>query len=169
MSTTIMGRKALLLVEDDANDVLLFRRAFARLALNLPLHVSEDGDKAINYLSGRPPWNDRDLFPLPSLVLLDLKLPRKSGFEVLAWIRMQENLRRLPVVVFTSSRENRDVCLAYDLGANSYLVKPAGYEALAETLKSVWNYWLLLNESPGLGLPELRARALGEQMHLPGN
>lgn len=148
MTTSVLQRGAVLLAEDDSNDLLLFRRAWARLNLAGSLQVVDDGDKAIAYLDGRAPWGDRVLHPLPSLLLLDLKMPRRSGFEVLAWIRGHQGLNRLPVVVFTSSAEKRDVDLAYELGANSYLVKPTGFDALVETLQSLWLYWLVLNQMP---------------------
>jgi CheY-like chemotaxis protein len=85
---------------------------------------------------------------MPNLVLLDLKMPRKSGLEVLGWIREQPHLKRLPVVVFTSSKHDQDINKAYDLGANSYLVKPVGFEALLETVKQVQLYWGTLNQGP---------------------
>jgi CheY-like chemotaxis protein len=141
-STTI------LVVEDDANDVLLIRRAFRKAEILNPLQVASDGDAAVDYLAGRPPFDDRDQHPLPVLVLLDLKLPRRSGLEVLEWLRKQPGLKRLPVVVLTSSRETRDVNRAYDLGASSYLVKPVGFDTLLDMVKSVHHYWFALSEKP---------------------
>lgn len=137
-----------LLVEDDPDDVLLTRRAFAKAHFPIPLHVVSDGEGAIDYLSGAGEHADRDRFPLPLLLLLDLKLPRRSGFEVLEWLRGQPGLRRIPVVVLTGSGQSADVNRAYDLGANSYLVKPVRSDDLTDLVKSLNLYWLLLNEKP---------------------
>jgi CheY-like chemotaxis protein len=136
----------ILLVEDDPNDVFLLQRAFRKAGFEHPVQAVGDGEEAVAYLTGAGSYADRAQFPLPLLVLLDLKLPRKSGLEVLAWLREQPALRRLPVVVLTSSREPADVNRAYDLGANSYLVKPLGFEALLDMVKSLNFYWLTLNE-----------------------
>ncbi|MBA2848957.1 response regulator [Thermosulfuriphilus ammonigenes] len=144
----------ILLVEDDPNDVILIKRAFDRARIANPIQVAQDGEEAIAYLAGSEPYHDRSLYPLPMLVLLDLKMPRKSGFDVLAWIRAQEVLRRLPVVVLTSSKDTPDINRAYDLGANSYLVKPVAFEALIEMVKTLGLYWLILNQKPTLTPPE---------------
>ena len=142
---------AVLLAEDDANDVLLIQRAFQKTNIANPLRVVRDGEEAVAYLSGQEPYADRDRHPLPVLLLLDLKLPRKSGFEVLQWLRQQSRLKRLPVVVLTSSNQNPDINKAFDLGANSYLVKPGGLDSLLELVKNLDMYWLILNEKPELG------------------
>jgi CheY-like chemotaxis protein len=105
-----------------------------------------DGDEAMAYLQGEDKFADRQRHPLPSLVLLDLKMPRLNGFEVLSWLRQQEPFRRVPVVVLTSSNHQVDVKRAYDLGANSYLIKPVGFEALMEVARAIQHYWLKLNE-----------------------
>jgi CheY-like chemotaxis protein len=140
----------ILLVEDDANDVFLMQRACRKVELPNPLQVVGDGDEAVDYLAGAGRYTDRAQYPLPALVLLDLKLPRKGGLEVLEWLRKQETLRRLPVVVLTSSKEPADVNRAYDLGANSYLVKPLGFDALLDLVRSLNVYWLSLNEKAEL-------------------
>lgn len=137
-----------LLVEDDSNDVFLIQRAFRKANLPDLLQVVGDGEAAVNYLMGQEPYNDRDRYPLPVLILLDLKLPRKSGHEVIEWLRQQPNLKRLPVVVLTSSSDKGDVNRAYDLGANSYLVKPVAFEALKNMMQTLNLYWLLTNEKP---------------------
>ena len=138
----------ILLVEDDLNDVVLMQRAFRKAKLANPLQVVEDGQKAIAYLDGQDPYADRALYPLPVLILLDLKLPRTSGSEVLAWLRQRPGLKRIPVVVLTSSKEHTDVNRAYDLGSNSYLVKPVGLEGMLELVKTLNLYWMILNEKP---------------------
>ena len=138
----------MLLVEDDPNDILLIQRAFAKACLVNPLKVVRDGEEALNYLAGSGEFADRGRFPLPSLILLDLKLPRKSGLEILQWLRQQPVLKHIPVIVLTSSKESSDVSRAYDLGANSYLVKPVGFEGLLELVKSIGMYWMILNKTP---------------------
>jgi CheY-like chemotaxis protein len=133
-----------LLVEDDSNDVLLIRRAFRRAGLATRIDVVGDGEAAVAYLARAQTGG------APRLVLLDLKLPRRPGLEVLSWLRQQPGLRRLPVIVLTSSRESADVNRAYDLGANSFLVKPVGFAALLEIVRTLELYWLRLNEAPEL-------------------
>ena len=143
----------ILLAEDNSTDALMVRRAFTKARLQGTLDVVDDGDKAVAYLSGQGEFADRARHPLPALLLLDLKLPRRSGLEVLAWLRQQPGLRRLPVVVLTSSEESADINRAYEEGANSYLVKPVDFDALLEMVKGLGLYWLVLNESPEVGTP----------------
>ena len=140
----------ILLVEDSPDDALLIQRAFRKANLANPVELVRDGEEAVAYLSGKAPYDDRTRFPLPVFMLLDLKLPRRSGLEVLAWVRQESVVKRLPVVVLTSSRESVDVNRAYDLGVNSYLTKPVGFEALLEMVKNVNLYWLVMNENPEL-------------------
>jgi CheY-like chemotaxis protein len=143
--------KSILLVEDDKNDAFFLQYAFEAAGVPNPLVFIDDGQKAIDYLSGVAPYNDRAKFPFPCLVLLDLKLPGKEGLEVLRWLQSQPALRNLLVIVLTSSSDVSDVDKAYRLGARSYLVKPLTVEkrlAMAQALKS---YWLDLNEFPTLG------------------
>lgn len=135
-------------VEDDPNDTLLVQRAFKKAAPNTSIYAVGDGDKAVAYLSGAEEFQNRDRFPLPQVVLLDLKMPRKSGLEVLGWIRAQPSLKRLIVIVFTSSKHDQDINGAYELGANSYLVKPVGFDALLQAMQQVSFYWGTLNQAP---------------------
>ena len=137
----------LLLVEDHPADVLLIRRAFKKAAIDIPIRAVGDGEEAIAYLSGAGVYADRDEYPLPVLVLLDLKLPKKSGFEVLQWLREQPDLRRLPVTVLTSSKESSDIDRAYEFGANSYLVKPPAFDNLQELMRRLGLFWAV-NEQP---------------------
>ena len=146
-----MTQNVLLHVEDDPNDVLLLQRAFRKANAQLTIHSVSDGDKAVAYLSGAEEFADREKHPLPNVVLLDLKMPRKSGLEVLAWIRGEQKIRRLVVIVFTSSKHDEDVNKAYDLGANSYLVKPVGFDMLVDVCKMIQQYWINTNERPHLG------------------
>jgi CheY-like chemotaxis protein len=140
--------ETILLVEDNPRDVLLIQRAFRKANVTVPLQVVEDGEVAVRYLSGEEPYTDRDRYPLPVLILLDLKLPRKSGAEVLAWLRQQPALKRLPVVVLTSSKEYADINHIYDLGGNAYIVKPVAFDNLVEIVKALNLHWIILNEKP---------------------
>jgi len=137
-----------LLAEDDPNDVVFIQRAWQRAQLNQRLVVVGDGDTAVEYLAGQGLFADRVQYPFPVLLLLDLKLPRRSGFEVLAWLRQQPTLRRLPVVILTASRLPADVERAYDLHVNSYLAKPPAPAALQQLVETLHQYWLTVNESP---------------------
>jgi CheY-like chemotaxis protein len=141
---------AVLLVEDNIDDVILIERAFEKARIVNPLHIVGDGDEALDYLDGRGKYQDRAAHPLPALILLDLKLPRRSGLDVLTWMRAEPCIRRIPVVVLTSSRESVDVARAYELGVNSYLCKPVAFDALLEMIKTLNVYWLLLNERPSV-------------------
>jgi len=135
-------------VEDDQNDILLLQRALRKSGANVVVHAVMDGDKAVGYLSGANEYANRESYPMPQLVLLDLKMPRKSGLEVLGWIRSQNYLKRVIVLVFTSSKHDEDINRAYDLGANSYLVKPVGFDALQDMVKHINYYWGELNQMP---------------------
>ena len=141
---------SILVVEDNPDDVLLLQRAFRRANLPNPLQFVSDGQQAMEYLGGSPPYDDRAQYPVPGLVLLDLKLPKRTGHEVLQWIRAQPGLRRLPVAVLTTSRESPDVNRAYDLGANSYLTKPVEFDALLQLVTTLQQYWMTMNERPDL-------------------
>ena len=138
----------ILLVEDDYNDVLLIQRAFRKANIKPLVSTVSDGDETILYLQGKGKYADRSQYPLPLLVLLDLKLPRRSGLEVLAWIRQQPQLKRLLVVVLTSSQENSDLAQAYDLGANSYLVKPIDFHEFVRLVQLIDDYWFKTNQIP---------------------
>jgi CheY-like chemotaxis protein len=143
-----VASQPVLLVEDDDNDVLFVQRAFKHAGILNRLEVVRDGEQAVDYLGGTGAYADREKYPLPVFVLLDLKMPRRSGLEVLQWAKEREGLRRIPIVVLTSSKKDSDVSRAYELGANSYLVKPVSFEGLIELTKSLQLYWLVLNERP---------------------
>ncbi|AFZ08567.1 response regulator receiver protein [Oscillatoria nigro-viridis PCC 7112] len=141
--------QTILLVEDNPVDILLMQRAFRNETFaNTSLQIVRDGDAAVFYLNGDGEYSDRDRYPLPAIILLDLKLPRRSGHEVLVWLRQQPELKRLPVVMLTSSSQTLDVKRAYDLGVNSYLVKPVGFASLLEMMQSFREYWLNYTELP---------------------
>ena len=136
----------ILLVEDDYNDVLLIQRAFRKAKIKPSMSTVSDGDETILYLQGKGKYADRSQYPMPLLILLDLKLPRRSGLEVLAWIRQQPYLRRLLVIVLTSSQEDSDLTQAYDLGANSYLVKPIDFQEFVHLVELIDDYWFKTNK-----------------------
>lgn len=138
----------ILIVEDNPTDAELTLRALAHLNVANRVTVVEGGEEALDYLLGRGRHTNRPNGLTPRVVLLDLKLPKVSGLEVLAQIRGDDHTRHLPVVVVTSSREDPDVREAYRLGANSYVVKPVEFEAFAEAMSQVGMYWLLINEPP---------------------
>ncbi|HEX5020217.1 MAG TPA: response regulator [Candidatus Binatia bacterium] len=143
MTTT---NRALLLVEDNEDDVFLMKRALKGARVVNPLFVAEDGQEAVDYLGGAGKFADRDQYPLPAVVFLDLKLPFISGHDVLAWIRRQRELESLVVIVLTSSNEPSDLNRCYALGANSYVVKPPTPEQLEEMAKAFKWYWLEYNQ-----------------------
>ncbi len=136
----------ILLVEDDPNDVFLMKRALKGAAIANPLKIAEDGQQAIDYLAGKDKFANRNEFPIPNLVFLDLKLPYKSGFEVLQWIGNQTHLDSTLVIVLTSSSEEKDIKETYRLGARSFLVKPPNPTMLSELLGSLKDYWMTRNE-----------------------
>ncbi|MFQ4142590.1 response regulator [Chlorogloeopsis sp. ULAP02] len=148
--STFKSEDTILLVEDNPKDILLIQRAFRKAGITNPLQIVNDGDAAVLYLSGCEPYGDRIDYPLPALVLLDLKLPRRSGAEVLMWLRQQPILKRLPVVVLTTSREYADINRVYDLGVNAYIVKPVAFNNLVEIVNALNLHWIIFNEKPQL-------------------
>lgn len=138
----MISQPAILYVEDEKSDVLLLRVAFSLARLTNPVHVAVDGAQAIDYLADNSPFADRSQHPLPALVLLDLNLPKKSGFEVLSWIRQQPQFASLPVVIYTSSVGLIDKDTAQLLGATDYFVKRFGVSDIAELVRSLAERWL---------------------------
>jgi two-component system response regulator len=143
-----MNEKIILLVEDNPSDVELTRRALAKSHVLNKIVVVEDGQEALDYLFGSGRYTDREINQIPTLVLLDLKLPKVDGLDVLKQIRSNPLTRRLPVVVLTSSKEERDVAASYDLGVNSYIQKPVDFNQFVEAAQHLGLYWLVLNEAP---------------------
>ena len=143
----------MLIIEDDTNDILLLRRAFKRANFTIPFNIVTDGDEAISYLIGEGCYSDRLTYPYPSLILLDLKLPKRSGLEVLTWLKTQPLLRRIPVIVLTSSQENQDVDQAYEAGASSYLIKPVTFSELESTISVLNQYWIDINHYSNIPFP----------------
>ena len=144
----MIERSLVLLVEDDPDDVLLTQIAFERARLANPLGVVRDGEEAIAYLSGAKQYADRNKFPLPILLLLDLKMPRVNGFQVLEWLAKHPELHSIPVAIMTSSENDPDIKRAFELGAHSYLAKPPDAMALLNLVKRLHAYWMILNERP---------------------
>jgi CheY-like chemotaxis protein len=138
--------RAILLVEDNEDDVFLMKRALQGANVGNPLYVVEDGQEALDYLGGAGKFADRDNYPLPVVVFLDLKLPYISGHDVLAWTRRQKELESLVVIVLTSSNEASDLSRCYALGANSYLVKPPTPDQLEDLARAFKWYWLEYNQ-----------------------
>ncbi len=143
-----MNSKVILLVEDNPSDVGLTRRALEVNNIANELIVAEDGREALDYLFAEGAYAGRDITDVPTLVLLDLKLPRVDGLEVLRGIRADARTKRVPVVVLTSSKEEEDVAASYDLGVNSYIRKPVDFNQFVTAAKHLGLYWLVLNEPP---------------------
>ncbi|HWN97070.1 MAG TPA: response regulator [Methylomirabilota bacterium] len=142
--------KTILLVEDNDDDVFLITRAFKNVGLVTPMVRATDGQNAIDYLSGKGDYADRVKFPMPALVLLDIKMPFLTGLEVLRWIRAQARLAALPVVMFTTSSQECDVRSAYGSGANAFLVKPARLEECTSVANVIKQFWIDANVAPPL-------------------
>ena len=143
-----MNPKIILLVEDNPSDIALTRRALAKSHVANELMVAEDGQEALDYLFGTGAYIGRDVTQLPAVVLLDLKLPRVEGLEVLRRIRTETLTRRMPVVILTSSKEEQDLAASYDLGVNSYIRKPVDFAQFADAIRQLGLYWLVVNEPP---------------------
>lgn len=141
-----MKNKIILLVEDNLDDVRLTKRALQKNNISNDLVVVNDGAEAMEYLLNAVTGINSTV--LPTVTLLDLKLPKVNGLEVLQWIRAHDHLKRLPVVILTSSKEEQDILTSYDLGANSYIRKPVDFEQFNDAVRNLGLYWLLLNEPP---------------------
>lgn len=143
-----MNDKIILLVEDNTDDVTLTERALKKSHILNKLVVAKDGVEALDYLFGTGIWAGRDISNMPEVVLLDLKLPKINGLEVLQRMRADNRTKLLPVVILTSSREEKDLIAGYTLGANSYIRKPVNFNQFVDAVRQLGLYWLVLNESP---------------------
>lgn len=139
-----------LLVEDNPDDVRLALHAFKKHNLANTIHVTRDGEEALDFLFCTGPYTHRSLMPKPQFILLDLKLPKIDGLEVLKRIKSDERTKMIPVVIMTSSSEQRDIIESYKLGVNSYIVKPVDFDKFTESVRQLGLYWLLLNQLPPL-------------------
>ena len=156
--------RSFLVAEDDENDVFFLQRAFQQAKIENPLHVVRDGQEAIDYLSGAGKFSDRSLYPLPQLFILDLKMPRMTGLDVLRWLHEQPELQCLPVLVLSSSAQRTDIESAYELGVNGFVVKPASLEKRVELAKLIGAFWLDFNVGPLVSTEGLEAvRKLREE------
>lgn len=148
------ARQPVIMIADDSEgDVMMLRRAFEQAGVQVPLQAVNDGEEAIAYLLGEGKFANRAEFPLPDLFLLDLKMPRKNGFDVLEWIRGQPGMARIRVVVLTTSDQIRDVNRAYSLGAASFLTKPLNFTEFKDTIQAMYNYWVTMNRQPEVERP----------------
>jgi CheY-like chemotaxis protein len=136
------GRTTILVVEDDPADAYFLEKAFERILANCAVHRVCDGEEAKAYLQGVGKYADRKAFPLPSVILLDLRMPRMNGFEFIQWLRSEPELRIIPTVIYSSSENPSDIRKAYEMGANSFLHKRLSMNAVQETMRSFARYWL---------------------------
>ena len=139
-----------LLVEDDLNDIFLVKRAFKVAQIPNPLQVVTDGEEAIQYLQGAGKYADREAYPLPKLIVMDLRMPGRTGFEVLEWAKRDRLLRRIPIIIVSSSDNPADINRAYEAGANAYMVKPMDFHAVEHLFHSITHYWGLECAKPEL-------------------
>lgn len=138
----------LLLVEDNPNDVELTLHAFRKNNLTNPIHVVRDGEEALEFIFCTGKYADRDIDEQPKVILLDLKLPKVDGMQVLRRLKSDPSTRAIPVVVLTSSNQDKDILESYQLGVNSYICKPVDFEKFVEAVQTLGLYWLLINQSP---------------------
>lgn len=143
-----MESQTVLLAEDDPDDILLTQIAFEKARLANPLQIVRDGAEAIDYLKGEGRFANRSKFPLPILILMDLQMPRISGFQVIEWLRSNPDLKKIPVAILTATDHDPYIKRAYDLGAESYLIKPPNAETLVALVGRLHAYWLIINEPP---------------------
>lgn len=139
----------ILIAEDCEDDVFLIRRSLQAANIVNPLRVVQDGEQVIAYLTGQPPYDDRAAFPLPGLLLLDIRMPRVDGFEVLKWLRQRAEWRDFPVAAMTSAADIRDINAAFALGATSFMIKPIDFMRFAEFAQALSGSWEWLGQSPG--------------------
>ena len=155
----------ILVVDDRDDDLVIIKKAFEKARVVNPIITVQGGEEAIQYLKGEGDYSNRDEYPLPSLVLLDLKMPKVDGFEVLEWIRSQPTLQTLRVVVLTSSDHMKDVNRAYALGANSFVTKPVGVDKFLELANALHGYWIWTSSTPDSARPERKAARKESKAH----
>jgi len=143
-----IGEVEILIVEDNANDAEMALRAFKKNNLANNIFIVGDGEEALDFIFAKSKFENRNNFKFPKIILLDLKLPKISGLEVLREIKSNEKTKIIPVIVMTSSNEEKDIIESYKLGVNSYIVKPVDFDKFVESVKGLGLYWLLLNKTP---------------------
>ncbi len=143
-----MEQKNILLVEDNTDDIELARRAFQKVNLNDNMIVTRDGAETLEYFKGKGKYQGRNINDLPQIILLDLKMPKINGHEVLKYVRENQETRYIPVIILSSSQDKKDIMRSYELGANSYIVKPIDFLKFSEVVQQIVIYWLTLNEQP---------------------
>jgi CheY-like chemotaxis protein len=151
------NRPTLLIVEDSEDDIFFIERIFKQLAARCELRFARDGGEAIDYLAGKGKFKDRAQYPMPTIILMDLKMPRKNGFEVLEWMQTQPDIKLIPTIVVTSSTLQEDITRAYRLGANAVMNKPVNKDSLLQMLKSFHVYWTDYVE-----MPEVKSTAVAD-------
>ena len=147
----MIEKQAILLVDDSENDLFIMRKAFEKAQFNNPVYEVYNGVEAISFLRGDPPYNDREKYPLPTVMIMDLNMPKQNGFDVLGWLKLQPGLKRLPVMLMTASVRSEDVDKAFDLGANAFLVKPSTLAGLTDMIRCLHG-WIQSNRFPTLTL-----------------
>lgn len=144
-SVQILGaqrQSTILIVDDDENDIFFVKRAFTEIDVHCTFHILKNGQEVVHYLEGRSPYESREKFPLPMMILMDLKMPVMDGFEVLAWVRARPGIKVIPTIIFSSSDLPADITRAYELGANSFMTKSITYDGLLLKLQTLSKYWL---------------------------
>jgi CheY-like chemotaxis protein len=159
IDTNLHKKPVVLLVENDTFDVELIKTALGRTPGEITLMRVEDGDKAVDYMAGTAPFDDREKYPVPITMILDIKLPKRSGFEVLQWLRGQDGpIKRLPTMILTSSNHQGDINRAFEGGANVYLTKPESVKELTSLMAEFKNFWLKRIEFPEVAAPSKGAQ-----------
>jgi CheY-like chemotaxis protein len=143
-----MNPFSLLVVDDDENDLLFMRRAISRAEISNPVQVVRDGQQAIDYLAGTGSFADRIQFPLPGLIITDYQLPLKSGFDLLKWLRSRPGLKRIPVILLSSTANPAEMSAVFDAGGNAFVVKPTGMLELVDLFKAIKEFWINFNQVP---------------------
>jgi CheY-like chemotaxis protein len=137
----VVATGPILVLEDNEDDAALLKRALQKNGITSPVIVLNDGNEGVAYLSGKGEYGDRDLFPVPNVLIIDLKMPKMGGLDFLRWLKGHPEFRVIPTIVLSSSMQDRDVLTAYQLGANSYHVKPSSFEDFQALVKTVYSYW----------------------------